>query len=728
MEPPNSEPTGVSRQGPDDIQPADWSVSAVFPTKSEKLGDMDTAKNICEKTSTDVGLADGPEEFIPGKHDAGAIAGLADASKVDDDGVMSVDDESGDAAKKNGVRRVNADGFDDSLSLQISATTDEAVLEAASPVAASSHITDMLEAALIGITGVDHTTQDITKERREEQQQKARMEDLRQHEEATLLSENRPADEKNMDHEDHRADDGRGVDWEVDSSPYETSSSDTDSSDDSDDDESEGLEGELLGVQDTVRMLMQSAMQESDDEDGDGNQGVGGGSAAQVRTKNEIPEAVPPTPQVKIGPDDEIVFLGSILHVVENTAVIQGDIDGAYRVLDEGSVLCTADRTVVGVVSDVIGNVRGPMYVLRVGHDEDGTGLIQQGLIPGQELYYPTKHAVFVFTEALRGSKGSDASNLHDEEVGADEVEFSDDEKEAAYRRELKARRRGGAVVTGNSNNRKGQKRGAHSARNDNASENGAGVSRLTYDDEDDDGPYKPLTRPAHFGKVSPSGPPTSPSKGGTGGGGSSNNNGRTDGFASEHPRFNRGRRGGGERGGRELYRARGGNRGLGCVVGGAANPGDWKNDNEQTGAQQFRTNPVGLPPPVLHHPQQYGVVASPFPLLQQQPSGPWPFSGVPPPPPPPPPPPGGAPYGRPFFVIPPATDAAAALALLNNLRFQQQLRQHQEQQQQSGGGFQPQSQRRQPAPPPTTQTGFSDSGQSPEIPNWGQHQQPPAF
>lgn len=31
--------------------------------------------------------------------------------------------------------------------------------------------------------------------------------------------------------------------------------------------------------------------------------------------------------------------------------------------------------------------------------------------------------------------KGSDASNVHDEEVGEDEVEFSDDEAEAAYKR-----------------------------------------------------------------------------------------------------------------------------------------------------------------------------------------------------------------------------------------------------------------------------------------------------
>jgi hypothetical protein len=38
----------------------------------------------------------------------------------------------------------------------------------------------------------------------------------------------------------------------------------------------------------------------------------------------------------------------------------------------------------------------------------------------------------------LRSLKGSDASNVWDEEVGAGEVEFSDDEEEAEYKKRLK--------------------------------------------------------------------------------------------------------------------------------------------------------------------------------------------------------------------------------------------------------------------------------------------------
>ena len=48
--------------------------------------------------------------------------------------------------------------------------------------------------------------------------------------------------------------------------------------------------------------------------------------------------------------------------------------------------------------------------------------------------------STFVFTKALRAIKGSDASNLHDEEPDDVELEFSDDEMEAEHRRSIKER------------------------------------------------------------------------------------------------------------------------------------------------------------------------------------------------------------------------------------------------------------------------------------------------
>lgn len=41
-----------------------------------------------------------------------------------------------------------------------------------------------------------------------------------------------------------------------------------------------------------------------------------------------------------------------------------------------------------------------------------------------------------MFANRLKAMKGSDASNVHDEEVNEEEIEFSDDEAEAAYKRQ----------------------------------------------------------------------------------------------------------------------------------------------------------------------------------------------------------------------------------------------------------------------------------------------------
>ncbi|CAK7207851.1 hypothetical protein SEUCBS139899_010666 [Sporothrix eucalyptigena] len=511
---------------------------------------------------------------------------------------------------------------------------------------------------------------------------------------------------------------GEGVDWEVDSSPYESSSSDSDSSDDSDDDE--GSDADMLGVQETVRMLMESAMQDSDDDEDGGNRGGG-----NIRSKNEEPETAPPKPEVEIGADDEIVLLGPILHIVESSAVIQGNTDGAYRVLDAGSVLCKADRTVVGVVADVIGNVRSPMYVLRFAQISD---LVKDGLEQGQDLFYPTKHAQFVFTEELRNIKGSDASNLHDEEIGADEAEFSDDEKEAAHKRELKARRRGGGAAGGNDRNgaqgasgKRGQNKG-HPLRNE-VSNGASGSGGLKYDDDEDDGPYKPLTRPANFGQGSslPPVPPPSVNANNAGGASSYTNNGSFRGQS----RFNRGgsgfgggrgNRGGGFRGGRGgSYDNRGGRGGWNGGNRNNNNSGsstsNYSNKNQQS---QYNYNQSAPPPPP---PQQYQQQQSSAPV----PVAPWPFAGMPFPPPPPPPAGGAAPN---------SASMAAAAALLNNVQIQQILQQHQQQQQRQQAPAAAPAWPGMPAAP-TQQTPYQFQYQQPAQPPQQQQQQqqaPPAF
>lgn len=271
---------------------------------------------------------------------------------------------------------------------------------------------------------------------------------------------------------------GAHPEWEADSSPYE-SSSESSSSDSSDEDDSDNEAYELLGVEETARLLME-AEGGSDDE---GDKGKLSG-AGHMRTKNEMAEEPVPKPDVTITPEMKIEELGEVEHIVENLMLIKAYTPGEYQVLDTGSVLCNSERVVIGAVAETIGKVLQPMYIVHFNSQDE---IKELGLAEGTKIFYAAEHATFVFTEPLKNLKGSDASNLHDEEVGDDEMEFSDDEKEAEYKRSLKQKKR----EKWKNNNKD---REPHPLRQEVSAGGG-----LNYD-EDDDGPYKPLTRPPGYG------------------------------------------------------------------------------------------------------------------------------------------------------------------------------------------------------------------------------------
>lgn len=340
------------------------------------------------------------------------------------------------------------------------------------PSAGSPRVTDALEAVLDGLLGSAPTTSALESDSHTEEEKAEERVD-----EAQNQAENAPAAGESNDNPE----------WEVDSSPYESSSSD--SSDDSSDDDESDVEESKLGVEETARLLMEADGASDDEMDGT----RAAKQAAVVRTKNEQPDEPEPRPEIRIDPEDPVVPLGIVQHVVEGTqAVIEALRDGsAVTVLDRGSVLCKEDRTVLGVIHDTIATVHKPMYVLRFKSEEEAK---EAGLQKGMQVWYPKGHAVFVFPSQLRMDKGSDASNLHDEEVGPDEMEYSDDEQEQAHKREKKNRKRGKGKFN----------------KGDDAESRGPAPRKepnLQYD-EDDEGPYKPLQRPANFGMGLPPAPP----------------------------------------------------------------------------------------------------------------------------------------------------------------------------------------------------------------------------
>ncbi|KXJ88221.1 Gar1/Naf1 RNA binding region-domain-containing protein [Microdochium bolleyi] len=455
--------------------------------------------------------------------------------------------------------------------------------------------------------------------------------------------------------------------WEEDSSPYE-SSSDSSDSDDSDDDSEDGEGNPILGPEETARILMEMEGG-SDDEGGKGK----GGSAAQLRTKNELAEALIPKPDLVITEEMKITELGEIEHIIESTIVIKANTTGEVQVLEPGFPICVTDRTVIAAIADVIGSVRQPRYTAMFSSDEE---LKTLNLEVGTKIFYPPAHAVSVFTQPLRTEKGTDASNWHDEEAGMEEIEFSDDEKEAEYKRQLKAKKKAGRGGANAAQGTRGQDGPSG------ASPAAAGGGGLNYDDNDEDGPYRKLTRPTTFGQV----------------GGGSLDEVNTPGS------FSRGGRGGrGDSRGRG--RGRGGDRGRGgrgSHAGGSGHslpprPPRSQDFNTNTNQQQQQQQPVQQPPQQPFNfipPAPFGGQAFPPPPPPQFQAGqqlvvpPFPFPGwpqggaqsfVPPPPPPP-----GQFAGQQGAAAGAYYNPAFLAALQSQLQNQQQQNQQQGQNQQN--------------------------------------------
>ncbi|TQS34813.1 hypothetical protein Golomagni_04790 [Golovinomyces magnicellulatus] len=279
------------------------------------------------------------------------------------------------------------------------------------------------------------------------------------------------------------------AEWENDSSPLEdTSDEENSSSDDSSSNDSE--EGEdsfkLLTPEEQARILM-AGDGGSDDEGMDKLKGPGG----QLRTKNEILEVVIPKTEVTITQDMPIIELGVIEQIVENTVLIKANISGEYKVLESGSVLCLSDRSVIGVIAETMGRVQQPLYSVMF---TNAAEISEAGLSVGSKIFYSENHATYVFTKTLKAIKGSDASNINDEEVGDDEIEFSDDEAEAEHKRRVKQKRQEKRDEKTNLND--SSKRGRQQSQKLQQISEGSQKNDIKYEDDE---PYKPLPRPAGF-------------------------------------------------------------------------------------------------------------------------------------------------------------------------------------------------------------------------------------
>lgn len=238
-----------------------------------------------------------------------------------------------------------------------------------------------------------------------------------------------------------------------------------------------------------------------------------------LRTKNEKPDEIVPKPDVTITSDMEIQELGTVEKVVEDNILIKAKVSGEYEVLESGSVLCLGNRSVIGVVAETLGLVQQPYYTVRFSNI---AAITEAGIMTGSLVFYLKERSRYVFTQPLKTLKGSDASNMHDEEVAENEVEFSDDEDEISHKQHLKKLRNQPKRDHHEDNNTrdgfsKGPSRGRRGRRGPGRGDRGQihqgsrhiKTGNLDYDDANDgDEMYTPLARPANLHQIMAEGPP----------------------------------------------------------------------------------------------------------------------------------------------------------------------------------------------------------------------------
>ncbi|KAH7654785.1 H/ACA ribonucleoprotein complex non-core subunit NAF1 protein [Dioscorea alata] len=156
-----------------------------------------------------------------------------------------------------------------------------------------------------------------------------------------------------------------------------------------------------------------------------------------IKSKNEI-EDLPPVPPVDVclEPHHQTLPVGVISSIIGSRVIVEGS--EKHNPLSEGSILwITETRSPLGVVDEIFGPVKNPYYIVRYNSDTEIADVVKEG----KSVSFVLEFANHVLSDKDIYKKGYDASGENDEEM-TDEVEFSDDEKEAEYRRSLRQTKR----------------------------------------------------------------------------------------------------------------------------------------------------------------------------------------------------------------------------------------------------------------------------------------------
>ncbi|XP_068667536.1 H/ACA ribonucleoprotein complex non-core subunit NAF1-like [Aristolochia californica] len=173
-----------------------------------------------------------------------------------------------------------------------------------------------------------------------------------------------------------------------------------------------------------------------------------------IKSKNEV-EILPPVPAVTVVLEQyhRTLPVGVVLSIVGAKVIVEGL--EKHNPLNEGSILwITETRLPLGLVDEIFGPVKNPYYLVRYNSEED----VPPGIHEGSAISFVVDFADHVLNDKNLYRKGYDASGENDEEI-SDEIEFSDDEKEAEYKRMKRTTKRGKADKKYGSQETEGRKR-----------------------------------------------------------------------------------------------------------------------------------------------------------------------------------------------------------------------------------------------------------------------------
>jgi rRNA processing protein Gar1 len=154
------------------------------------------------------------------------------------------------------------------------------------------------------------------------------------------------------------------------------------------------------------------------------------GTKNETETRKEIP--VP----FDLNTEDILIEAGLVENIFEDKIIVR--VNTFNGILDLDNILFNENKFPLGYLDDVIGKVDSPYYVIKFFPNYDEQMRTSLNLFPGKSIFFPKSRSKQIATRDLINQRGCDASNVFDEEVNQDDLEFSDDEEEISFKHKKK--------------------------------------------------------------------------------------------------------------------------------------------------------------------------------------------------------------------------------------------------------------------------------------------------